>query len=130
MKNIYFLKLNEVIKIHDLLIEKFGGSSGIRDLGLLDSALYQPQAKFSNNYICKDIFEMSAAYLFHIIKNHPFIDGNKRTGIFTAINFFELNYCEINFTLEDFYKLALNVATSKLDKKQIAQIFKNTITQN
>jgi death-on-curing protein len=130
MKTIYFLNLDEVVKLHDLLILKFGGHSGIRDIGLLDSALHQPKVKFGNKYLCNDIFEMSAAYMFHIIKNHPFIDGNKRTGIFTAINFLEFNYCEINFDLESFYQLTIDVANSKINKKEITNFFKKNVLES
>ncbi len=75
-----FLTLDEVIEIHRDMIERYGGSFGIRDEGLLESAVAMPQAGFGEQYLHADVFEMAAAYLFHIVRNHPFVDGNKRTG--------------------------------------------------
>ena len=78
--NPIFLCLGEVVEIPRDQIERYGGSPGIRDLGLLQSALAMPAAGFGGRYLHTDLFEMSAAYLFHITQNHPFADGNKRTG--------------------------------------------------
>jgi len=86
-----FLKLQRVLQIHESQIESFGGSSGIRDLGLLKSALAMPQASFGGTYLHADLYEMAAAYLFHIVSNHPFLDGNKRTG--TAVALFFRKHC-------------------------------------
>ena len=71
-----FLTLDEVIEIHRDMIERYGGSFGIRDEGLLESAVAMPQAGFGEQYPHSSVFEMAAAYLFHIVKNHPFVDGN------------------------------------------------------
>ena len=82
-----FLTLDDVIEIHGEMIARYGGSDGIRDKGLLESAVATPQASFGGDYVHTDVFEMAAAYLFHIVKNHPFIDGNKRTGAMAAFVF-------------------------------------------
>jgi death-on-curing protein len=76
--SIKFLDLLDVLEIHQSRIDAYGGASGIRELGLLESALAQPQSGFGDQYLHADIFEMAAAYLFHIVLNHPFVDGNKR----------------------------------------------------
>ena len=80
-----FLTLEEVLEIHDDQINRYGGASGIRDFGLLESALAQPQTIFGGSLLHTDLFEMAAAYFFHIIQNHPFMDGNKRVGAVTGL---------------------------------------------
>src|SRR4051794_3707052 len=82
-----FLDMDVVIKIHRQQIEATGGLDGIRDLGLLDSALAQPMAAFSGEFLHADVFAIAAAYLFHIVLNHPFINANKRTGLIAALTF-------------------------------------------
>jgi death on curing protein len=130
MEKIYFLTIEEIIDFNRLLIKLYGGIFGIRDYNLLDSALHQPQFFIAGNYIHKDIYLMAAAYLYHIIKNHPFIDGNKRTGIFAAINFLEYNYVEIDLDQKEFYKLAIDVANSKMSKQKIANFLKKKVVEN
>jgi death on curing protein len=88
---ITFLSLGEVLEIHRDQIARYGGSPGLRDLTMLKSALGMPQATFGGVFLHTDIFEMAAAYIFHIVKNHPFINGNKRTGVVSAIVFMALN---------------------------------------
>lgn len=80
MESIWFLDLDRALRMHRSLIEAYGGSDGLRDAGLLESALAMPQASFDGQYLHADLFEMAAAYLYHIVQNHPFVDGNKRTG--------------------------------------------------
>jgi death-on-curing protein len=91
-----FLSLDEVIEIHRDMIERYGGSTGIRDMGLLQSAVAMPQASFGSEFLHADLFEMAAAYLFRIVQNHPFIDGNKRVGTATAMVFLELNLLRVH----------------------------------
>lgn len=88
---IKFLPVEQVIFYHDRLIEQYGGLTGIRDIGLLLSALEMPKASISGEYLHKTIFDKAAAYLYHIVCNHPFIDGNKRTGAFSALVFLDIN---------------------------------------
>jgi death on curing protein len=76
-----FLDLVEVLEIHESRIELYGGRPGVRDLGLLQSALAQPSAGFGGEYLHGNLYEMAAAYLFHVSRNHPFVDGNKRTAL-------------------------------------------------
>jgi death on curing protein len=75
-----FLELSEILLAHDVQIARFGGMYGVRDEGLLESALAQPKATFNGKLLHSTIYEQAAAYLYHIAKNHPFIDGNKRTA--------------------------------------------------
>ena len=95
MRNIIFLELDEVLEIHRDQIQRYGGLHGVRDTDLLESAITMPCAMFAGEYLHWDLFEMAAAYLFHIIRNHPFYDGNKRTGAVAAIVFLELNGIEL-----------------------------------
>jgi death-on-curing protein len=85
-ESVQFLSLDEVVEIHVILIERFGGPPGVRDLGLLESALYRPQTGYYD-----DLVEMAAAMFESLIKNHPFIDGNKRVAFFATDVFLRMN---------------------------------------
>ena len=76
----FFLDLLQIVAIHQDQLDRYGGERGLRDIELLNSAIAMPQAGFGDEYLHKGVFEMAAAYLFHIVKNHAFLDGNKRTG--------------------------------------------------
>ena len=82
-----FLTLNQIIAIHEDQIERYGGELSVRSMELLESAVAMPSAGFGDQYLHKDIYEMAAAYLFHICMNHPFVDGNKRTADVAAESF-------------------------------------------
>jgi len=119
-----FLKLERVLQIHESQIELFGGSSGIRDMGLLESALAMPQVSFGGTFMHGDLYAMAAAYLFHIVCNHPFLDGNKRTGTAVALVFLTLN--GINHDIDDtvLESLVLSVACGETGKEEIAAFFR------
>ena len=119
-----FLGLDEVLEIHRDQIERYGGTPGIRDINLLQSALAQPTAGFSGWYFHEDIFAMSAAYLFHIIQNHPFIDGNKRTGAVTAVVFLALNDIDFEADEDEFESIIQAVAEGRIDKSTVADFFR------
>jgi death-on-curing protein len=122
--DLIFLTLDDVSEIHREMIARYGGSDGIRDKGLLESAVATPQASFGGDYVHTDIFEMAAAYLFHIVKNHPFIDGNKRAGAMAAFVFLKLNKLTLVADENQFERIVLSVAESKIEKRQIAEFFK------
>lgn len=119
-----FLDLEEVLEIHEDQITRYGGTTAIRDLGLLQSALAMPHAGVGNQYLHADLFEMAAAYLFHIVRNHPFGDGNKRTGLAAALVFLEMNGIEIRASDEALVKTVLDVAAGKLQKGTLAEFFR------
>jgi len=119
-----FLGLEEVLEIHHDQITRYGGTEGIRDLGLLQSALAMPQAGAGNQYFHADLFEMAAAYLFHVVRNHPFVDGNKRTGVTAALVFLEMNGIEIRASDEALVKTVLALAEGKLQKGALAEFFR------
>ena len=119
-----FLSVEDVIEIHADQIQRYGGSLGIRDVDLLHSALGMPEAGFGDQYLHAGLIEMAAAYLYHIVQNHPFIDGNKRTGVMAAFVFLKLN----GFTLEAdesvFETLVLQAAQGQVRKDAIADFFR------
>ena len=119
-----FLSLAEVLEIHQDQIERYGGKSGIRDLALLQSALAMPAAGFGGRYLHGNLFEMAAAYLFHIVRDHPFVDGNKRTGAVAALVFLSLNGMEIEADEDIFEQMVRAVAEGKMDKSAIAEFFR------
>jgi len=121
-----FLSLAEVLEIHRDQIERYGGHPGIRDLGLLQSALAMPAAGFGGKYLHGDLVEMSAAFLFHIAQNHPFIDGNKRTGTVAALVFLWLNGIELEADATKLEKLVIDVAQGKAGKNTIADFLRKT----
>lgn len=116
-----FLSLGEVLEIHKDQISRYGGNPGIRELDGLKSALGLPAATFGGEFLHPDIFSMAAAYLFHITNNHPFIDGNKRTGTATALVFLYLNGYELGATEDDLFEMVMGVATGQLDKDEITR---------
>jgi death-on-curing protein len=119
-----FLNLSEVLHIHRDQIERYGGESGIRDLGLLQSALAMPAAGFGGRFLHNDLFEMAAAYLFHITRNHPFLDANKRTGAVCALVFLELNEIAIDASEDELVEIVTAVAEGRAEKETIADFFR------
>lgn len=110
-----FLTLDEVIEIHQEQIDLHGGSHGLRDPNGLESAVATPKVTFGGEYLHKSVPAMAAAYLFHIVKNHPFIDGNKRAGAKSAIVFLLLNDWEPVFTEDQLVDTTIAVASGVLD---------------
>jgi death-on-curing protein len=126
-KPIDFITLAEVIEIHKNQISLYGGQEGIRDINLLSSALALPKSTFDGEYLYKDIFEMAAAYAFHICQNHPFIDGNKRVALVTALVFLEFNGIDIDDPKGLLYDAMMNISKGEVGKKQIEEIFRKLI---
>jgi len=120
-----FIHPDHVLAIHSLHLDQTGGSEGIRDLGLLDSALSQPAASFGGDFLHEDIFAMAAAYLFHVVKNHPFVDGNKRTGLAVALTFLEVNGVLINRPSSILEDSTLSVAENSMSKEDLAEVLRN-----
>jgi death-on-curing protein len=122
-----FLALDEVIEIHHDQIKRYGGQPGLRDIELLKSAIAMPAASFGGDYLHRDIYGMAAAYLFHLVRNHPFIDGNKRTGAVVSVVFLMMNGVELKADEESFLQIILSTAEGKTDKAEVAEFFrKNT----
>jgi death-on-curing protein len=119
-----FLTLDDVLESHAEQIATYGGGDGIRDVGLLESALSQPEAMFGGQYLHANIFEMAAAYLFHLVKNHPFVDGNKRVGLEATLLFLEINGHLVEATDAALVDLVLQTAQGQASKQQIADFFR------
>jgi len=118
-----FLALDEVLALHAHQIDRYGGSLGIRDVRLLGSALGTPSATFGGEFLHPSLEEMAAAYLFHLVQNHAFIDGNKRTGLATALLFLRLNDGDVSATENELVELTLGVAAGRLTKADVAVFF-------
>lgn len=116
----HFLRLSEIVEIHQDQVMHYGGASGIRDVDLLKSALAMPEATYGDEFLHAGIFEMAAAYLFHLVKNHPFVDGNKRVGAVSALVFLALNGQDFHAPEEDFAEMVLSVARGELGKADVA----------
>ncbi len=120
-----FFTVEQVIEIHDAFLEDHGGLPGIRDKGLLISAVEMPRASMFGEYLHKTIYDKAAAYLFHIVQNHPFNDGNKRTGALTTILFLEENGIKIVFSDKDYEEFVVSVAQGQKNKEEIAYFLKH-----
>lgn len=99
-----FLTLDEALAIHERVIDRFGGSAGVRDLGLLESALYRPQTGYY-----EDVFEEAAALFESLLMNHPFIDGNKRVAFFATDVFLRLNGWKLSVEAKAAYRILMNL---------------------
>jgi death-on-curing protein len=116
-----FLDTETVLRLHDRQIERFGGRTGVRNRGLMESALAQPQATFGGELLHPTLADQAAAYLYHLAKNHPFIDGNKRTAFAVMDTFLRLNGARLGLPPEQAYELTMQVAQGQLSKDALAQ---------
>jgi death-on-curing protein len=116
--------MGEVLLILQDQIRRYGGAYGVRDHDLLSSALAMPGTTFEGQYLHKDLFDQAAAYAFHLCQNHPFVDGNKRTALASALVFLSLNGIELDDPHEALYELMMNVSAKGLGKADIAAEFR------
>ncbi len=123
-----FLSLDEVIFLHDEQLVRFGGAAGIRDLDLLASAVGTPQASFGGEFLHPDLFSMAAAYAFHIAQNQPFVDGNKRAGLLSALVFLDLNGMMVSDPEGLLYQAMIDIAERTMDKGGLADLLR-TLTK-
>lgn len=119
-----FVTLAEVIEIHTDQVTRYGGQRGMRDLGLLESALAQPEASFGGEWLHRDLDEMAAAYAYHLCQNHPFVDGNKRTALACALVFLELNGVSLHDPKGTLKDAMLRVASGAMDTSALAIAFR------
>jgi death-on-curing protein len=115
-----YVTLKRVLFIHDQLVKRFGGSLGVRDLGLLESALARPQATFGGEDLYPGLFDKAAALMHSLLKNHAFVDGNKRTALATSGIFLTLNGYKLTNKHEEELKFALNVENESISLEEIA----------
>jgi len=117
----FFLTVEDAVQFHEDLIRRYGGRPGLRDLPALESALSQPRATFRGKFLHADLYLMAAAYLFHIVQDHPFVDGNKRAGLYAALAFLEINGVEIVASPVEVAEMVLRVAKGLLSKNEVAE---------
>jgi death-on-curing protein len=111
------LTLHEVLKLYSRIIEQSGGMMGIRDLGALESALAQPRMTFAGEELYPTLIEKASALGFSIIKNHPFVDGNKRTGHAAMETFLVLNGHELDAMIDEQERIILQVASGAMGRE-------------
>lgn len=127
MKEVTFLGVEDVLFLHTDTIDIDGGSPGVRDHGLLDAAVAMPRQQFDGEYLHEDIAAMTAAYLFHIAQNHPFVDGNKRAAVMAALVFLHVNGIEKLPAPQMLEITTRQVAAGKLSKDALSQWLRGQI---
>lgn len=122
-----FLSIGQVLAIHRRMIEEFGGDPTVRDAGLLESAIAMPAAGMGGRFLHKGVAAMAAAYLFHLCRNHPFVDGNKRTALVAAEVFLVANGYRLAATNAELERLTLGVAACEISKAETVAFFRRHI---
>jgi len=125
-----FLTLDEVLAIHERMITVGGGRIAIHDFTLLHSAIERPKAQFAGNYLYTTIWDMAAALLYSLVKNHPFYDGNKGTAYFSTMRFLYLNGYLLNAIRDEFIPFMVDVDIKKLTLKEISPWLQNHSTKS
>ena len=124
----HFLTIEEINSIHDSQIKLYGGREGVRDQEILESAINTPQAGTSSGYLHKSIFEMAAAYAFHIGQNQPFNDGNKRTGTVAAHTFLYMNGYLLDCDQDLLVETVMKISSKECTKLEFAEFLKSHTT--
>jgi len=122
-----FLSYDQVSLIHERMISEYGGAEGLRDSGLLESAVSMPLAQYEGAFLHKDIASMTGAYLFHLCSNHPFIDGNKRTALASALLFAMANGYRIEASDDELEELTCRTANSEKNKDEVITFFRKKL---
>jgi death-on-curing protein len=130
MSPVAFLTVENVLTVHRRVVEEFGGDTGLRDRGLLESAVAMPRSTFGGEELHTDLAEQAAAYFFHLCANHPFVDGNKRVAVATAELFLLVNDHELVADDDSVEELAMGVAGGELSKAQVIEFFKTHVAQS
>lgn len=122
-----FLSRRLLLAIHRDQLAEHGGRPGIRDPALLESALEQPRATFDKKLLHPTVTEQAAAYLFHLARNHPFVDGNKRVALAAMDVFLRINGHQLQLDDDELYDLVIRVAEGTMEKSEVAGLItKNT----
>lgn len=124
------ISVNQALEIHEILVNKFGGSTGLRDSGSLESALARPFQTFDGEDLYPDFFKKAAAIGESIIINHPFIDGNKRTGYFLMEAILRFVNIEISASDDDLYKFVISISTGEKPFDEIVEWLKENSKQH
>ena len=127
---LFFLSVDEVIEVHEAVAEASGGSKGIRDRGLLESAVNMPTTTFGGVLLHDGLAAMAAAYLYHLCQNHPFFDGNKRVGVTCAEVFLTLNRAELDASDDELERFTMAVADGSLGKPELTELFRRIVNDS
>ncbi len=127
MEDITFLSVDDVLLLHTDTIDIDGGSHGVRDHGLLDAAVAMPRQQFGGEYLHEDVAAMAAAYMFHIAQNHPFIDGNKRAAVLSALAFLSVNGIQELPDPKDLESITFQVAAGELGKDVLTKWIRKNV---
>jgi len=130
MPDFRYFAVEDVLHLHELSIKQFGGSSGLRDQGLLEAAIAMPLAQFGGIDLHPDIESKAAAYLFHISQAHAFVDGNKRTAMAAALTFIILNGHDYSATDEELIEIGMSVAAGALGKDELIERFRKIVVRS
>ncbi len=128
MKDYTFLDFERIVQLNKLAINTFGGSDGVRDKGLIESAINQPQASFGGQYLHENKYQMAAAYYYHISESQGFSDGNKRTGFLALFAFLRLNGCDLTIPDEYLWPVLIEVANGQKNKTNLADFLTENVT--
>lgn len=115
------LDISHVLYLNNMMCKATGGSSGLRDIGALESALYHAYASFEGKNLYPTLEEKAARQAYGIIRNHPFLDGNKRTGLFVMLVFLELNDIKLHFSQPELVELGIGIAEGRIGSRQITK---------
>jgi death-on-curing protein len=119
-----FLSVDDIIQLHQDALDADGGAEGLRDRALLESAVYAPQATFGGQWLVGDLFDMAATYLFHIARNHAFVDANKRTALLAALVFLGLNGRLLDRDDERLDDAVLAIANGTMIRQEAAEVLR------
>ena len=125
----FHLTVEIVREIHEEAVKNFGGLQGTRDEALLASAVFAPQSSFGGRSPYVDLIDIAAAYLFYLCRNHPFLDGNKRTAMAAAVVFLRLNGFDPAADGDDWERLVLDLASGKIDREQTTRRLRKQVRQ-
>jgi len=127
VEDITFLSVDDVLLLHTDTIDIDGGSHGVRDHGLLDAAVAMPRQQFGGEYLHEDLPAMAAAYMFHIAQNHPFVDGNKRAAVLSALAFLSVNGIQELPDPKDLESITFQVAAGELGKDVLTKWIRKNV---
>lgn len=127
MEDIIFLSIDDVLLLYADTIDVDGGSHGVRDHGLLDAAVAMPRQQFGGEYLHEDLPAMAAAYMFHIAQNHPFVDGNKRAAVMSALVFLNVNGIKELPDPKELEAITLQVAEGTLGKDALTKWLRKNV---
>lgn len=129
MDGLTFISVSDATTIHRRMVDEFGGDPGLRDRGLLESALAMPKAMFGGDYLHVGLPSMAAAYHYHLCANHPFMDGNKRVAVTVAEVFLRANGLQLEATDDEIVELTFGVASGTTGKPEVTDFYRERVRE-